>query len=212
MNDVTSGVIYLADTNSAQMQVSLTVENIDSVPHNVTAGRLVISAPPASSNAFAWGQIQYVPTIDSSAVPETIVPSGSVAFEGFYFPNNTGGPASINYCFWETTDMDNNSCVTVTYDNFFPAGTSGPLESGPPVVSYWPNPAQSYLGIGWSHGVMNRIDMYSSDGRLVNSATSTAGFSGYEWDLTAMPEGIYYIHCNDAEGFVVTFTFVHTTE
>ncbi len=213
MNDVTSGVIYLVDTNSAQMQVSLTVENTDSVPHNVTAGRLVISQPSGASNAFIWGMTQYPPSVDSSGIAEYMNPTATAAFEGYYFPNNNGGIATINYCFWETTDMNNNSCVTVTYDNYFPAGVGAPLESGAPIVTYGPNPASTFLGIGWSHGTFDRIELYGCDGSLVSVAKSETGFYSYEFDLTEIATGIYFIRCsNSTDPFSINFTFVHAGE
>lgn len=212
MTDVTGGVLYIADTNASVITANFSVENTDTIWHEVTAGRLVISQPATASNAFSWGPNNYAPTVDSSAISESMAPSGTAAFQGNYFPNGNGGLATINYCFWQTTDMNNSSCVTVTFDNYFPAGTAGPIETGAPIISYWPNPAQLYLGIGWSSGTMNRIDMYSSEGKLMSSVTSVTGFDTYNWDLTGLPEGIYYIHCSDLNGFSINFTFVHVSE
>ncbi len=205
MNDVTNGVIYLSDTNSSQMQVSLTVENIDSVSRNTTAGRLIISQPAGSNEAFIWGMTQYVPNTDSSVTPEIIAPAGTVAFEGYYFPNG-GGVGTINYCFWERTDMNNNSCVTVTFENHFPAGYEAPI--GTRSISIAPNPAVDEIGVGWSGLIYTTVNLYSSDGKLVESR-DVRGQSECGFNLTGLPGGIYMISCVDDEGRVSNSRFVH---
>jgi hypothetical protein len=204
MNDVTTGVVFVLDTNASQMQLTLTVENIDTVTHNVTAGRLVISQPATASNAFIWGPIQYTPNIDSS-VASTFINSGNTeTFEGLYFPNNNGGTATINYCFWERTDMNNNSCVTVTYDHYFPAGTTGPINS--PAIVVGPNPAADFIGFGWSDP-MQSITIYSSTGTLVASRDLTTDKA--EFDLTDWDSGLYFYLVTGVNGFVISGTFVH---
>lgn len=172
---------------------------------------MVLTAPATSSNAMIWGLNQYPPSADSSVVSEIISPAGTQSFQGLYFPNNNAGIATINYCFWDRFDMNNNSCVTVTFDHFFASGL--PLESAAPVVSYGPNPASTHLGIGWDPGTCDRIDMYASDGRLISSLSFPAGVNTYEWELSDFPDGIYYIHCtNSSNGFAVNFTFIHTSQ
>lgn len=211
MNDVTGGIMYISDTNATNIAVYLTVENTDTNSHEVTAGRLVLSQPATASNAITWGSIGYTPGADSSLIPEFMSPSGTAPFVGDYYPNNNAGLATINYCVWETGNMSNNSCVTVTFDNVFPAGGS-PLAPAEPRITYGPNPATTGIGIGWSHVQIDRVDLYSSDGKLVSTSTLESGLQT-EFTLTGMPEGIYYIHCSSsADGFSFSFTFIHTNE
>lgn len=192
MNDVTSGVLYIADTNAVSMQVNLTVENTDSNSHEVTAGRLVLSQPATASNAITWGSINYPPNADSSAIPEFISSAGTAPFTGDYFPNSNGGLCTINYCFWDSDDMNNYSCVTVTYDNFFPAGMTPPL--APPVFSYYPNPAPHTIGVGWYGWEYSTVNLYSFDGQLIESK-DVRGRYECEFSLTGLPAGIYMISC-----------------
>jgi hypothetical protein len=212
MNDLTNGVLYLVDTNATVVQLNLIVENTDSVAHNVTAGRLVLTQPATASNAFTWGVINYPPSADSSAIAQPMN-AGMLdsSFQAYYFPNNNGGLATINYCFWETTDMNNYSCVTVTFDNYFPTDAAAPTESGQPVISYGPNPASHGIGISWADVEIDRVDLYSSDGKLISSSTIETGLTT-EFELTNMAEGIYYIHCSNVTGFTFSFTFIHTAE
>jgi hypothetical protein len=206
MNDVTSGVIYIADTNAAQILCNLTVENIDSVSYDVTAGRLVLTAPVTSSNAMIWGMTQYPPNADSSVTSEIIAPAGTQMFQGLYFPNNNGGIATINYCFWNRYDMNNYSCVTVTYDNHFPAGMTTPL--APPAVSFTPNPAPTEIGVGWYGWVYTTVNLYSSNGELVETR-DVRGQYECGFDLRNLPSGIYMISCVDDYGRVYNSRFVH---
>lgn len=206
MNDVTSGVLYIADTNATQILCDLNVENIDSVTHNVTAGRLVITSPATASNAFIWGMNQYPPSADSSVVSEIMQPAGTQTFQGLYFPNNNGGISTINYCFWERTDMNNNSCVTVTFENHFPAGVTASL--GPPAVSFVPNPAPAEIGVGWTGWAFITVNLYASDGKLMESR-DVRGQYECGFDLCALPSGIYMISCVDDYGRVYNSRFVH---
>ncbi len=204
--DVTSGVIYIADTNATQMLCDLTVENVDSVSRDVVAGRLVLTAPVTSSNAMIWGATQYPPNADSSVVSEIIAPAGMQTFQGLYFPNNNGGIATINYCFWDRLDMNNYSCVTATFDNFFPAGMNPPL--APPQFWYYPNPAPFTIGVGWSGWEYTTVNLYSSDGKLLETR-DVRGKNECAFVLTDMPNGIFMISCVDDDGRVSNSRFVH---
>jgi hypothetical protein len=205
-NDVTGGVIYVADTNASVIQVNLTVENVDSVTRNTTAGRLVISAPVTSQEAFIWDLTQYLPGTDSSVVNEFIPSGDSLPFEGYYFPNGNYGIATINYCFWERTDMNNNSCVAVTFDNYFSAGVSIPVTI--PDVTMQPNPAPVEIGIGWSGWNYSTVNLYSSRGELIASH-DVRGQYECTFDLRDLPSGIYMISCVEDNGRVFNSRFVH---
>lgn len=206
MNDVTSGLMFVADTNASQILCDLSVENTDTIQHDVTAGRLVLNSPVTASNAFIWGMNQYPPGADSSVVSEIMQPAGTQVFQGLYFPNSNGGIATINYCFWERTDMNNNSCLTVTFENHFPAGMNAPL--APPAVYCGPNPALSEIGVGWSGWKYTTVNLYASDGTLVESR-DVRGQNECGFDLRNLPGGIYLISCIDDYGRVSNSRFVH---
>ena len=191
MNDVTGGVMFVADTNSNQMQIDLTVENIDTVARSVTAGRLMISQPAGSTDAFIWGPTQYLPNTDSSGIAQTIQPTATDSFLGYYFPNNNGGTATINYCFWERTDMNNNVCVTVTFDNYFPAGITAPI--APPVILYGLSEPRE-IGVGWGGISYTTVNLYSSDGKLIESR-DVRGQGSCGFLLQNLAPGIYMISC-----------------
>jgi hypothetical protein len=206
MNDVTGGVLYLADTNSGMIQLNLTVENIDTVSRNTTAGRLIISQPPGSTDAFIWGMIQYLPNTDSSQAPEIIAPAGTAPFEAYYFSNNNAGTATVNYCFWERTNMNNTSCVTVTFENHTPAGVPTPL--APPQLSYYPNPAPHEIGVGWTGWEYTTVNLYSATGALIETK-DVRGQTECAFIVTGLPSGLYVISCIDDFGRVTNSRFVH---
>ena len=204
MVDVTNGIVIVSDTNATMMQVDVTVENVDTVAYNVIAGRLVIIQPATASNAFTWGLINYPPSADSSAIAVNM-PVGNVQpFEGYYFPNGNNGTATINYCFWETTDQNNNSCVTVTYDNFLSVGIS-PETKAP--VSIGPNPASYTIGFGWSNITVSAINIYSSQGVLVHVIHPETEEA--EVDLTNWPKGIFFYQMVEDSGATSNGSFLH---
>jgi hypothetical protein len=206
MNDVTGGTMYLQDTNAVNIQALLTVENIDSVTYQVTAGRLVIQQPAGAANAISWGSIMYVPSADSSALPETMAPAATIPFVGDYFPDTTNGIAIINYCFWDRFSVNNNACVTVTFDNNFASGIAIPVYSTG--TSLYPNPAPTVVGVGWNHAFYHTVNLYSSDGALIESR-DVRNLSGCEFDLTTLANGIYMISCVGANGEMYSTRFVH---
>lgn len=205
LNDVTSGVLYIADTNAVSIQVQLTIENTDSIPYEVTAGKLVLSQPATASNVFTWGAVTYTPNVDSSAIPEFMSAGGQASFIGEYMPNNNGGLATINYCVWETGNMNNNACVTVTFDNFFPAGMGTPLAM--PRVTCMPNPVSERIGFGWYGYSFERIEIYSSTGVLM--ASSAIVQDGAEVDLTGWQDGLYFFVLISADGYTDAGSFLH---
>lgn len=204
MNDVSSGFVFVTDTNASQMQINLIVENADSITHTVTAGRTLVPPTVSASNAFIWNQLQYAPGADTS-VPEVMNSGTTLPFVGYYFPNNVFGMVMIEYCFWETTDMNNKSCVTVSYDHYI-TGTGAPIN--PPSITAGPNPAQEFIGFGWSHGTMSVINIYSSTGQLVATRNLEEN-SSTEFEISDWTSGIYFYQITDSDGFTMTGTFVH---
>lgn len=207
LNDVTTGTVFVTDTNSATMQVVFTVENTDSISHDVTAGRFVITQPAGADNAFTWAGICYPPTADTSAIPETITPSGSSIFNGYYFPNGMAGTATINYCFWETTDMNIISCVTVNYENVLVSVSE--MHPGAPVITSQPNPAPEKVGVSWTDFAVNHIELYSPDGRILESIIVEPGTSDCVIDLQMLPPGMYCIALFGDNGLVYNARIVH---
>jgi hypothetical protein len=209
MNDVTEGTLYVSDTDAQRMHVALTIQNTDSVAHEVKVLRIVDAQPGTVMSCMTWGNVLYLPVHDTSYLPERIVPAGSAQFTGYYFPNNTADTTSVRYCFSDAMNVNDYSCVTVVYTHSVDGGGT-PAAHGEPVRWQEPGAITAYMGTGWSHGSYDRIDLYAWDGSLVSSATSETGFNGYEYNLTNMPAGIYYIHCSDSSsGSGTSFTFVH---
>ena len=207
-NDVTSGIVYVTDTSAGSLQVSFTVQNTDSVTHNVTAGRVVISQAPGAANAFIWGQMQYVPSMDSSTVDEFIAPAGTQTFIAYYFPNNSGDTATINYCFWERTNMNNISCVTVRYNHAVPAGITSPVVA--PAVTVSPNPARTFIAFGWSEGRMKSLTVFSSTGEIVK--TMDLENETAQLEITDWAEGLYFYQIVGTNGELMSGTFIHAAE
>jgi len=204
LNNVTNGILIVTDTNSSMMQVNLTVENIDSVSHSVTAGRLVLTQPATASNAFTWGLINYPPSADSSMNPVAMQIGNVQSFEGYYFPNGNTGTATINYCFWETTDQNNYSCVTVTYNNLISVGIP---HSDVGTLSAAPNPASEGIGFGWSHINVTTINVYSAQGILLHTISPNTEEATI--DLTLWPEGLYFYQMISDSGFIENGSFLH---
>lgn len=207
MNDITNGILIVSDTNSSMMQVNLTVENVDSLSHVVTAGRLVLTQPATASNAFTWGLINYPPSADSSVNPVAMPIGNMQSFEGYYFPNGNNGSATINYCFWETTDQSNYSCVTVTFNNVISTGIPETEEGE---ISIFPNPASEGIGFGWSHITVTAINVYSAQGVLV--CTLDPAVNGTEIDLTNWPEGLYFYQLVSDSDYVSGGSFLHMNQ
>lgn len=207
MNDVTGSVIYYTDSAASAMQAPLTVENTDMISHQVIAARIVISQPATAENAISWGMMMYVPTVDTAAIPETIASGDSAAFAGDYFPNGTYDTARIMYCFWDQNNPSNYSCVTVQFDNRLANGMGTPAESKSPVW-YGPNPAPVHIGVGWYNQEYSVVNLYSSDGKLIDSR-DVRGKSECAFDLTRLPNGIYMISCVGDDGKMYNSRFVH---
>lgn len=205
MNDVTSSYVFVLDTNSGMMSVTLSVQNTDSVPHDVTAGRVVIAQPASASNAFTWGMYQYTPANDTSVIPIAIAATAMDTFVGYYFTDSLGGVATIDYCFWETTNPGNSSCVTLYYENHIHAGIQS---RDIPAVLAGPNPAPEFIGFSWSHLTMTTIEIYSSTGELLAIRHLDQGESA-EFEITNWAPGLYLYNIYGTEGVSMTGTFVH---
>lgn len=206
MNDVTSGNVFLLDTNSSMMSVTLWVQNTDSITHNVQAARIIISQPPAASNAFIWGMYQYAPNVDTSAMPVTIAPAAMDTFVGYYFPDTLNGVATINYCFWETTNPNNSSCVTVYYENHMHVGIR-PTDAS--TFSLVPNPAGEFMDVTWADFNCEVIQVFASDGRLVQSNPVSPAQNNFRIQLQSLPPGIYMVQLIGRGGEVWTQSLVH---
>ena len=208
MNNVTGSTLYLVDTNATGMDALLTVENIDVVTHDVTAGRVVISTPPGTLSSIAWGTIGYVPSVDSTIYAETIAPGGmSPLFAGSYYPDTATGQATINYCFWERGNMSNTSCVTIVYDNQRLTGVDD-LPFASRTMALQPNPAVNTINVGWTFPEVTTINLYAADGSLVESRSNNGAFA-CSFDVATLPAGMYMISCVCADGYAFNSRFVH---
>jgi hypothetical protein len=158
-NDVTGGIFTVNDTSLQMVETSFMIENADSVnSFTVTAGRMVISAPASSSNAITWNSISYPPNVDSSSVDPLMAPFDSLPLVADYFPNGNPGMATINYCAWDRFDMNNNSCVTVSFNIASALGTAAqaepqllagpsPVMAGNPLLLQWDRLPGTWLTI-----------------------------------------------------------------
>lgn len=192
-NDVTSGVFTVSDTSTVSVQASFTVENTDSVTYDVTAGRLVISVPAGTSNAFSWGQINYPPNADSSVYAENLAPQQSSPLVADYFPNGQYGTATINYCVWDHFDMNNFSCVTVTYNILLGQEDA----AGNPVSAQaYPNPVSSNenLQISWDRvpGEKVEVKLFSVNGTSLTFSFPAAE-GRCELPLQELVPGMYFV-------------------
>jgi outer membrane protein assembly factor BamB len=81
---------------------------------------------------------------------------------------------------------------------YTPTQTSNLLENTLPNISYYPNPAKSFLNIsvdGWSEDI--NYSLIDISGRQVSSGTISN--SPYQIDLTMLSKGLYFLELNGSE-------------
>jgi hypothetical protein len=192
-NDVTSQIVNIYDTSLTNIHTVFTVENIDVVPFDVTAGRIEIVIPPGTANAFSWALINYAPMTDTSAIADNLIPqeTGNLVLD--YFPNGNSATATINHCVWNRYDITNSSCMTV---NYFP-GTIGVSENSTTYnANVYPNPIQSgsSIQLQWDQVpgdfvTVRLIDLY---GKVIEYRCSAVN-GKFEVPTTDLAAGVYML-------------------
>lgn len=188
---ITGDTMYVNGVNATQLEADIDVENASASQKNVRAGKTELSVVAGSSNAFTWGLISYPPNADSS-LSYAMVIGGIEPFQGLYFPNNMAGTSWIRYCFWDAQNVNDKSCVTVSYNNVL-AGIHDPQTMPPLFLA--PNPAtdQLHISFDWPES-STRVEavLYDAFGRPVKALQSENHLLEGNFVLNDLTEGLYF--------------------
>ncbi|MEO1263340.1 MAG: hypothetical protein AAFZ15_31310 [Bacteroidota bacterium] len=117
------------------------------------------------------------------------LPSGSLIAAGYYMPDGPGPNLGI------LVKVDRNGCMEVI--DCHPVSTEESVAGQGPLVTVYPNPAQSTITIETANPLLseNQWLLYDQLGNLVHVEILRPGLSLYELNLPAtIADGMYYWH------------------
>ena len=139
---VVTGDNFVLNTDPClQTHSSLSVKNVSSNTLNVLCEKVIIDTTLGTDNFFCWGANCYgSDTYISSSFNELLAGEGdAVDFGGYYDAYCATESATIQYCFFPETDINDRSCITIVYNE----SATFVKESSPYLISeFYPNPSE----------------------------------------------------------------------
>ncbi|MEE2953736.1 MAG: T9SS type A sorting domain-containing protein [Bacteroidota bacterium] len=107
------------------------------------------SSPGGISSYFCWGANCYgMGTLISSSFNELLPgEADNIDFGGYYDADCTPNIGIVEYCFYDTADVLNRSCITITY-NGSATSVNDDLEQTK-ISEFFPNPAINYVQLDY---------------------------------------------------------------
>ncbi len=99
------------------MKSTLKVENTSSTDTvRLALYRKIISEVSGSENYFCFGLLCYPPSVDTTSLITDILPNGiDSSFFADYKPKGNAGTTTIEYCFYDTSNVQEQTCVTINF-------------------------------------------------------------------------------------------------
>ena len=147
---VTGDTIVFGDPSDFQLESHLYVKNVSSSTALVYCEKNVIIQNQTGTNNYCWGGTCYGENIIISTKIDTILSGDqSSGFSGYYQPWEVSSTARIEYCFFLDSDVNDRSCITVTYE----ANKITDVESlslSQKIGSFFPNPTKEYTNFSYN--------------------------------------------------------------
>lgn len=184
--------IVYGTTADNLLTVNVDVTNTTQSNVNVMAKRVENSIIPGSVNYFCWIQC-YAPSVDQSPSPLPISAGDTVPnFYADYQPMGNEGSSFIDYCFFDYSHPEDESCFTVEYRI---AGTSSIKENDAVVVgSPQPNPAVDRTQIFFDlkqHNSNAHLVIYNILGSKMKSVPVTGTSGKIDLNVSDLQSGVY---------------------
>ena len=127
-----------------QTHASLTVKNVSSDTLDVLCEKVIIDTALGTENFFCWAANCYGATTYISNYSNELFPGegDAVDFGGYYDAYCATESATIEYCFFPVSDVNDRSCITIVYNgsSTFIKETHSYL-----ISEFYPNPANEII-------------------------------------------------------------------
>ena len=202
--DTTTYVSGSIDPPDGYIQAAWLVKNTDTLDTaRVLVYREILQEVSGSDNYFCWGPICYPASVDTATAVAKIPPGEiDTTFFADYRPKGNEGITKIRYCFYDTSDISNTACVTVTFEATEVTGISRDAEMKTDIRVY-PNPAKNNV-IVKARGSKGRLQFELYD--ILGSRLMTQPIRSdiYETvDVSGLTPGLYIYKVTDQEFKVV---------
>tara|TARA_B100001142_G_scaffold93879_1_gene95529 strand:- start:353 stop:1042 length:690 start_codon:yes stop_codon:yes gene_type:complete len=119
----------------------ITVKNVSSNTLDVLCEKIIIDTAAGTSNNFCWGANCYGASTYISTDFNTLDPGegDGTDFSGYYDAFCNPASATVQYCFFPASDINDRSCITIEYN-----GNSTSIKEADPylISEFYPNPAK----------------------------------------------------------------------
>nr|NQU89416.1 T9SS type A sorting domain-containing protein [Bacteroidota bacterium] len=153
----------------------------------------------ALSGSFFYSKYNYLDNTLLTNANDSIVilyrPSREADWQSVYF--NQTGNANIGYI--EVPYLHKGEYTLAVWDEMY-VGLNSENKSSENNIEVYPNPANDVVFIHFRMYIPLLIDIYSSNGSLVQEIKNDQKNDSIRWDCSAMPSGTYYIRCIDTDG------------
>ena len=193
---VTGSTVVLTSDPCLETHSILTVRNVSNDTLHILCEKNEInftSSPGGISSYFCWGGNCYGSSTIISGSFNTLDPgeADNIDFGGYYQAFCAPDVGMVEYCFYDTADVFNRSCITISYNGSIASINTDINKKR--VSEFFPNPATDYVKLDYLIDFNKKAQLHIVDvlGNIVKELDleKTASKQIYVGDLA---NGLYF--------------------
>jgi len=205
-NGVTNGIPFIPSTQTYSLTVTDANGCINDTSVNIFVSSPLVTLYLPWDTLCAEPYAPYPQYLLSGGNPGGGYYLGQDVVDSTYIEGN-GAPAyrySVVEYYYEDAYGCEGSAVDSVYLNLC---LTDIIENQNADIIIYPNPVKNELNIA-IFGQMSSVEVYSSDGRLVKKEDFRDFRNSFELDVSAWPEGLYFVKVRDTEGKLSISNFI----
>ncbi len=198
--------IVYGEPSASVLTTHATVTNTSSAPVTVSVEGGHLSGAPVSANYYFCWFVCYsaIPVANHFQIPAnhviTLAPGQDTSvFAAYYEPQGQVAIAEFEYCFTNADDVQDQTCVTITFDTQNVGVEEVFQATGSAISESYPNPANKEAKINYSLNAnweTAEVTLYNMLGAKVKKTALKEKQGVLKMDVSTLPSGMYFYTLN----------------
>ena len=196
---VVTGDTYFYGNPIDEITHHLDVKNVSGNSITVICQKNIISSPATLPNwagaYYCFAGNCYAASSTAPSTPATLNAGQTFsydnsdldAFSGYYNPAEIPGIQTVEYCFYDSSNVSDISCVTITYD----ISSSSTVNDFTRISEFYPNPSNADVQFEYyssEPAVLNLIDVLGNKVKSINLVSNRT----YNINVSNLSHGMYF--------------------
>ena len=173
-----------------ETNASLTITNNSNNTLDINCEKVIIDTTLGTQNYFCWGAECYGPNQYVSSSFNTLNPgeSDNIDFGGYYNAFCSSASATIQYCFYPLSNINDRSCINITYNGSITSTSL--LQSS--FLSIYPNPSNNNISVNLVNDEIKNVIILNMFGQKIIEKYPH-NQNNLKFNLSDYPNGTYFI-------------------